>query len=86
MHKWISPFSPKLFVVVTLLGCERGGEEEEEEMEEEEGDALYALPPNTVYICKRASRALSPLLLAAFHTNAVNKLGPLGIEGSKQTE
>lgn len=65
---------PKLFVVVKLQGCEGGG-----------GGALYALPPNTVYICKRVSRALSPLLLTAFHTNVVNKLRPWGIEGSKQT-
>lgn len=63
---------PKLFVVVTLSRLQRG-------------DAFYALPPNTVYICKRASRALSPLLSTAFHTNAVNKLRPWGIEGSKQT-
>lgn len=40
---------------------------------------------NTVYICKRGRLALSPLLFTAFHTNAVNKLRPGGIECFKQT-
>lgn len=71
IYKWLHP-PPKLFVVATKAA---------------RGDALLRIASkHTVYICKRASRGSQPpLLFTAFHTNAVNKLRPWGIEGSKQT-